>query len=68
MFEIKTQVYGIVRARGTDGFALVNQYEDGSQSQPWGWFPSVESIELSHGACDIPLENWVQDEDDEGNQ
>ena len=45
--------YGIVRME--DRFGLVREYEDGSRSEPYGPFASIEEIEATHGACFVPL-------------
>lgn len=57
--------YGIVNARGTDGYSIVNEYADGSQSGAWGWFSSFESAEREVEASDVPVEDWTTDEDAE---
>jgi len=57
--------YGIVRME--DRFGLVREYADGSRSEPYGAFGSIEEIEATHGSCSIPLIDRT-DEDSEGGQ
>jgi hypothetical protein len=45
--------YGIVRMG--DWFGLVREYADGSRSEPYGEFGSIEEIEATHGTCSVPL-------------
>lgn len=58
--------YGIVNARGTDGYSIVSEYSDGSQSGAWGWFSSFESAERAlEMDAETPVEDWTTDEDAE---
>ena len=45
--------YGIVRME--DRFGLVREYADGTRSEPYGEFGSIEEIEATHGSCSVPL-------------
>ena len=45
--------YGIVRME--DRFGLVREYAEGTRSEPFGEFGSIEQIEATHGTCSVPL-------------
>jgi hypothetical protein len=53
---------GIVNARGTDGYSLVSEYSDGSQSSPWGWFNSIDAAERAAGE-DVVVEDWTSEDE-----
>lgn len=38
---------GIVNARNTDGFSLVYEYSDGTQSGQTGWYESYDAAEYA---------------------
>jgi hypothetical protein len=63
MMNDEINAYGIVRMG--DRFGLVREYADGSRSEPYGEFGSIEEIEATHGSCSVPLIDRT-DEDDEG--
>lgn len=54
--------YGIVNALGTDGYALISVYADGTESQPYGWYQTIEAAMHEAEASDVPVEDWTQDE------
>jgi hypothetical protein len=59
---------GIVNARGTDGYSLIYEYEDGTQSSPHGWFATVEAAraavepdgEYADQYAQVPVEDWTE--------
>jgi hypothetical protein len=69
----------IVNARNTDGYALVYEYSDGTQSGAQGWYGSIEeAFAAAIGALDYPdiddaiaraaadgvsLEDWTSDDE-----
>jgi hypothetical protein len=54
--------YGIVNAQGTDGYSLVSVYSDGTESQPYGWYQTVEQAE-AEASGDVPIEDWTQSDE-----
>jgi len=68
---------GIVNAHGTDGYSLVYEYSDGSQSSPQGWYgdkdtaraaalpPGGEDSEYAHLYVQAPVEDWTDEDEDE---
>lgn len=62
-------VIGIVDAAGTDGYSLIYEYSDGSQSSPQGWYGSVEEAEqavtppsdYADMYVNAPVEDWTSD-------
>lgn len=70
---------GVVNARGTDGYALVHEYSDGTQSGAEGWYGSIElaasaavgspdQLDWSEAVeqaadDDVSLEDWTEDDE-----
>ena len=60
---------GIVNARNTDGYSLVYEYDDGTQSGPDGWYASIEAAreaatpsgEYASEYEQAPVEDWTND-------
>ena len=64
MAEATLVKYGIVNAHGTDGYSIVCEYSDGSQSGAWGWFGCVASAEAAlANDPETPIEDWTTDDD-----
>ena len=49
------EIHAYLIVRTKDGFGLVREYEDGTRSEPYGTFGSIEEIEATHGTCSVPL-------------
>ncbi len=56
-------VHGIVQAGNTDGYAVIDLYEDGSESTAWGWFSTRESVYERLDGDGIEIEDWTGEDD-----
>lgn len=57
-------VRGIVQAGNTDGYAVVDQFADGSESTAWGWFSSRDAVYARFEDEDVEIQDWTGEDDE----